>query len=227
MPGNQAINNKKSTLSYNNVHMKFLALLIIYIDKIIDRISIFIFKPLFKQCGKKVIFYPRKSDFYFKNISIGNNVFIGQGASFIASVSHIYIGNRVLFGPNVTIRGGNHAFHKVGKYIVDYTLDDKKKSDDEPVYIEDDVWVGTGAIILKGVKIKRGTIVAAGAVVTQNTPPYSIVGGIPSKVIKFRFSIDEIIIHESNLYSEQDRLKDNDFDEIRYFINRIKNERKN
>lgn len=54
--------------------------------------------------------------------------------------------------------------------------------------------------ILKGVTIGRGSVVAAGAVVTKSCPPYSIIGGVPAKVIKQRFSPEEIVKHESILY---------------------------
>jgi acetyltransferase-like isoleucine patch superfamily enzyme len=185
--------------------MRYLAILIYNLQKLLDRFLMYLYKSMFFKCGERVFFYPTKSDLYYKNISLGNKVFIGPGASFIASVSHIFIGNNVSFGPNVTIRGGNHSYHIIGKLLSDYKLEDKKPSDDEPVYIEDDVWVGTGAIILKGVKVGRGAIIAAGAVVTRNIPPYSISGGIPAKVIKFRWSTEEIIQHEEILYPIEKR----------------------
>ena len=60
------------------------------------------------------------------------------------------------------------------------------------VEIGNDVWVGSNALILGGVKIGDGAIVAAGAVVTKDVPPYAIVGGVPAKIIRYRFSEDEI-----------------------------------
>ena len=60
------------------------------------------------------------------------------------------------------------------------------------IIIADDVWVGAGAIILSGVHIGQGAVVAAGAVITKDVPPYAIVGGVPAKVIKYRFSDDLI-----------------------------------
>lgn len=56
---------------------------------------------------------------------------------------------------------------------------------------------------MKGVTIGRASVIAAGAVVTKSCPPYSIIGGIPAKVLKFRFSIDEILAHEKKLYPEE------------------------
>ena len=60
--------------------------------------------------------------------------------------------------------------------------------------------VGCNVTILKGVTIGRGSVVAAGAVVTKSCPPYSIIGGVPAKIIKQRFTIDEIVKHEEILY---------------------------
>ncbi len=79
----------------------------------------------------------------------------------------------------------------------------KKKTDlDKDVIIEDEIWVGSNVTILCGAHISRGCVVAAGAVVNKYIPPYSIVGGVPAKVLKYRFTIDEILEHEKKLYPE-------------------------
>ena len=70
---------------------------------------------------------------------------------------------------------------------------------DQPVVIEDGVWCGANVTILKGVTIGRGSVVAAGAVVTKSFPPYSIIGGIPAKLIKMRFTEEEIKKNENDL----------------------------
>lgn len=56
------------------------------------------------------------------------------------------------------------------------------------IIVDDDVWIGYGAIILSGVHISQGAIIAAGAVVTKDVPPYAIVGGVPANILKYRFS---------------------------------------
>lgn len=178
----------------------------LYCSKVYDRTLMYLYRHQFAECGKNVVFYPAYSDFYYRHIFIGNDVYIGPGASFMALISHIKIGNKVMFGPNVIIRGGNHSTHIIGKLMADYRTPDKRPEDDQPVIIENDVWIGTGAIILKGVNIGRGSIIAAGAVVTRNVPPYAIVGGVPAKVIKFRWRIEDIQKHEEILYLPQDRL---------------------
>lgn len=82
----------------------------------------------------------------------------------------------------------------------------KRSQDDQLVVIEDDVWVGTRATILKGVRIGHGSIVVAGAIVVRSVPPYSIVGGVPARVLKWRWSVDEIVRHEALLYPPNQRL---------------------
>ena len=109
-----------------------------------------------------------------------------------------------MFGPNVTIRGGNHNTSEIGKYMSD--VHDKRPDDDQPVIIEDDVWVGTRSIILKGVRIGRGAIIAAGSVVNRNVSPYSIVAGMPARVIKWRWNAHDILEHEQRLYPQDKRL---------------------
>lgn len=168
----------------------------------------------FAKCGNGLRFHPETSEFIYSHITIGNGVYIGPRACFIASIAHIYIGNKVVFGPNVTIRGGNHIFNIPGKYILDFTDEDKRPQDDKDVIIEDDVWVGTNVTILKGVTLGRGCIIAAGAVVTKSVPPYTIYGGVPAKFIGLRFkNIDEVEMHEASLF------KDNmlNLEELKYY----------
>ncbi|HEY5536109.1 MAG TPA: acyltransferase [Ignavibacteria bacterium] len=188
--------------------MKYLANLLLYFGKVNDRLQMYLYRSLFYKCGKNVIFSPTTSYFLYKNISIGNDVSIAKGVSFIASISHIYIGNKVIFGPNVIIRGGVRGSHIIGKFMADYLSSDKLPTDDKPVIINDDVCIGPGAIILKGVNIGRGAIISAGTVLNINVPPYAIVGGIPAKVIKFRWDIIDIIKHESLLYREEERISE-------------------
>lgn len=160
----------------------------------------------FAECGSHV-HVGQYCDFVPSHIHCGHHVHIGPHASFIASIAHIYIGNYVMFGPNVTIRGGNHRIDILGKHIYEVKEDEKLPENDQDVVVEDGVWVGCNVTILKGVKVGRGAVVAAGAVVTKNVPPYSIVGGNPAKVLKERFSADEIIKHEEMLIRRLESVK--------------------
>ena len=166
----------------------------------------FLRRSSFASIGKDVVFHPTDSDFDYRHISIGNHVFIGTNCRMWATESHIYLDHHITIAPNVSIIAGNHSFHIVGKWITDYKIVDKRPEDDRPVYIDSDVWIGTNVTILNGVHIGRGSIVAAGSVVSRDVPPYSIVGGVPAHVLKYRFSIDDILEHEKQLYPEQERM---------------------
>lgn len=132
-----------------------------------------------------------------KNIRMENNVTIGPGATIYTTGAKLYFHHHVVVGPNLTIITGDHNVSVLGNYICE-TMQ-KRPEDDQDVTIESDVWIGCNVTILKGVTIGRGSVVAAGAVVTKSCPPYSIIGGVPAKVIKKRFSEEEILKHEEML----------------------------
>lgn len=162
------------------------------------------YKRSMKHCGKGVYLRPTCSDLKgLWNMSIGDYSSIPKGSVFYCTEAPLTIGNKVIFGPNPTIITGDHRIDVIGKFIID--SHEKLPENDAPVVIEDDVWTGANITILKGVTIGRGTVVAAGAVVTKSCPPYSIIGGVPAKMLKYRFSIDEILEHEKKLYPENER----------------------
>jgi acetyltransferase-like isoleucine patch superfamily enzyme len=154
----------------------------------------------FGSCGKNVSIPFNRILNKTKNIYIGNNVYIGPYILIYATDAKVFIGNYVTFGPRVTIMTGDHRIDKVGEYI--YNIKEKLPENDMDVIINDDTWIGCNVTILKGVEIGRGAVVAAGAIVTKSVPPYAIVGGVPAKVIKYRFSEEEIKEHEFILASK-------------------------
>jgi acetyltransferase-like isoleucine patch superfamily enzyme len=128
-----------------------------------------------------------------KDITIGDNVGIGFNCIF---QSDINIGNNVLIASSCAfVNRDDHNYNIVGKTIWESGRGDKHK-----INIEDDIWIGHGVIIITPARIGCGSIVAAGAVVTSDVPPYSIVGGNPAKIIKMRFNSEEIAEHEKILY---------------------------
>ena len=160
-----------------------------------DKFAAPFYKGAMKHCGKNVYLRPSSSDFKgLWNMSVGDNCIIPKGSVFYCTEASLTIGNKVIFGPRPTIITGDHRIDVVGKYIAD--SDEKLPENDAPVVIEDDVWCGANVTILKDVTIGRGSVVAAGAVVTKSCPPYSIIGGVPAKVLKMRFTPDEIKEHE-------------------------------
>lgn len=163
-----------------------------------DKFLAVFYRGAMKYCGKHVYLRPSSSDFKgLWNMSIGDYTSIPKGSVFYCTEASLTIGKKVIFGPHPTIITGDHRIDVVGKYIMDSK--EKMPENDAPVVIEDDVWIGANVTILKGVTIGRGSVVVAGAVVTKSCPPYSIIGGVPAKVLRMRFTPEEIVKHESIL----------------------------
>lgn len=128
----------------------------------------------------------------YEHIYIGNHVYIGEQCRFLCAEADIKIGNYVMFGPEVLIVTGNHRTDCVGEYM--FNVKEKLPKNDQPVLISDDVWVGARAIILKGSKIGKGSVIAAGAIVSGEVPEYSIYLG--KKDIRPRFNEEELVKHQ-------------------------------
>lgn len=184
---------------------KIISKLFQIIGKVLCRTKMCIYRPLFGSHGDNFIFDP-DGRYSFRTIHVGDNVYLGVRPTLLATRSRIDIGSKVMFGPEVAILGGNHTTSYVGRFMIDVKDEEKRPEDDKGVVIEDDVWIGTRATILDGVTIGRGAIISAGAVVTKNIPPYSIAGGVPAKVIKYRWDIDTVQRHEQILYPIEKRL---------------------
>lgn len=169
---------------------------------LIDVIYGWMIKLRFGRCGKRLRLHRRGNMLISpENIKIGDNfrcmgwlkmygndghIEIGDNNSFNTNVQigssqgDIKIGNDVLIGPNVVIRSANHNYSDKNELI---RLQGHKRGS---IVIEDDVWIGANVVILKDVVIKKGTVIAAGSVVTDNTESYSLVGGIPAKFLSSR-----------------------------------------
>ncbi len=154
----------------------------------------------FASCGRNVRWGRGCSFAGTKNISIGNNVIIGRNGVLWSTFAKLSIGNNVMIGPNVSIQTGNHDYSQIGRYMIDVKLDEEKKDCFGDVIIEDDVWIGTNVIILKGVKIGRGSVIHAGNVVTKSVKPYTLY--INDKLKINRFSDKDIQEHERILFEK-------------------------
>jgi len=188
---------------------------LLFFYKVIRKINKILLKSHFEDVGRNFEFSPTDSIFSYKNIRCGNNVQIGHNAVFIATLSKIAIGNNVLFAPGVTIIGGTHNISVIGKTIFDTR--EKRPEDDLGVIIEDDVWIGTNTTILHGVRIKRGSVIGAGSIVTKSTNPYSISVGNPARIVRYRFSKEQILKHEELIYPQDRRLTSKEIDKFLFF----------
>lgn len=122
-----------------------------------------------------------------RNLNVGEDIGIGEGCLFMCTRAKINIGNHVMFGPRVTVITGGHRIDMPGRVMTSVKDEEKLPENDQDIIFQGDNWVGANATILRGVTVGEGAVIAAGAVVTKDVPQYSIVGGVPAKVIKMRF----------------------------------------
>lgn len=137
-----------------------------------------------------------------KNCFNARRVTVGKGTYGDLDVRHfgnpqeqVRIGNYCSIGPEcVFMTGGEHPYDRLSTYPfrMKLGLSDNESVTRGPIVLEDDVWLGFRSTVMSGVRIGKGAVVAAGAVVTRDVPPYAIVGGVPARVIKYRFS-DQVI----------------------------------
>lgn len=146
----------------------------------IARIRALFWKIFFKKMGKDVSIM---NDCWFYSpwgIEMGNNSGLSHNTD-LDGHGGLKIGDNVMIGPYCQIITANHKYDNLKIPMKEQGIVSK------PVTIGDDVWIGAHAIILPGVHIEKGAIIAAGAVVTKNVKKYTIVAGIPAKVVKNRF----------------------------------------
>lgn len=147
-----------------------------------------------RGCGKDVAL-GRGVQMTWRNVTLGNDVSVGPGALFLCTRAQIRVGDHVMFGPDVTVITGGHRMSVIGRHMKSIRDDEKLPEDDEDVVFEGDNWIGARSIILKGVVVGVGSVIAAGAVVTRDVPPYSIAGGVPARVLRARFTEEELHQH--------------------------------
>jgi maltose O-acetyltransferase len=133
---------------------------------------------MFKTCGKEVIVGRNARIGSGATIEIGSHSGIGRNCY----LNNVVIGEYVMMGQDVLIFPSNHNFSDIN-----IPMSKQGAGEIRILHIEDDVWIGSRAIILASVnRIGKGAIVAGGSVVTKDVPDYAIVGGNPAKIIKYR-----------------------------------------
>ncbi|GAA3508763.1 acyltransferase [Aquimarina addita] len=161
-----------------------------------------------------------------QNVYIYENSHIMGSSKIISSKAKFILKKNSGAAEGLTVITGTHPY-KVGEFfIIDAAKDIQVAKD---IIVEEDVWIGTNVTLLPGVVVGRGSIIASGSICRNNVPPYAIVQGNVAKVVGFKFSPDETIIHEEKLYAPEERL-DLELLQINYekhFIKRIKEIRNN
>lgn len=141
-----------------------------------------------------------------RNVEIGNFTYLNASKYWITVESNTKIGNFCSIGPGVNIGAGNHNYSYVTTHPILFDKNYKKvlnlkentqkvnglKDKESMTIIKNDVWIGYNAIIKRGITIGNGAVIAAGAIVTKDVPPYAVVAGCPAKVIKYRTSEENI-----------------------------------
>ena len=166
----------------------------------------------FGKIGKDVILGAPCTIVNPTNVFIGDKVSISSCCISALNAKCIIKGDCAI-AAGFNVQTGNHA-RILGCFITDITEENKPKGYDHDVVVERDVWIGSHVTLLSGVTVGRGATIAAGAVVSKDVPPYAVVGGVPAKVIKFNWTIDEILEHEQKLYPENERFTRSELESV-------------
>lgn len=160
-------------------------------------------KSKFGYVGENALLIPplllnnTKNIFLYENTKITNAVISTVNAKFIMK-------KYSAAAEGLSVFTGNHEY-QIGKFYRT-VVKENPKNIDKDVIVEEDVWIGANVTLLNGVNIGRGSIVAAGSVVAKSFPPYAIIGGVPAKFIKFKWTLEEVIEHETILYTPEERI---------------------
>lgn len=142
-----------------------------------------------EKCGNNVNI--QKNARFSHSCEIGNNSGIGENCRFYGKV---VIGDNVMIGPECMVITTNHEYRKL-----DILMREQGPMEERPVIIGNDVWIGARVILLPGVFIGDGAVVAAGAVVSKSVPSFAVVGGNPARILKYRK--EEIQIDSRKLFN--------------------------
>ena len=151
------------------------------------------------------------NNFDFNHVSLGKGSYGELNVVDFGGSNKLIIKNYVSIAQHVTfILNADHYTSHISTYP--FKVKTLKSTNSESfgkgnIVVDDDVWIGYGSTIMSGVHVGQGAVVAAGAVVTKNVPPYAIVGGVPAKVVKYRFEpemIEELLKIDYSKLSKED-----------------------
>ena len=164
----------------------------------------------FAQIGNHCQVMPN-SNLVTKNIYMEDFSRIQGQCNMISYRGKLIVKRYAAIASGVTIIPSSHTPTVGLPQFLSYThVNDK----DETIVVGEDAWVGASSILLSHCSIGRGAVVAAGAVVSKEVPPYAVVAGIPAKIIASRFTIDQILDHEKILYPPEERMTRKELEKI-------------
>lgn len=182
-----------------------------------------LYASYFGNCNRRKFGYLADSALLIPPLRIDGpeNVFMYENtkvesATISAALSKFVMKKGSAAAEGFTVHTGNHM-QMVGKFYRTITNEDKLNSGkvfDKDIIVEEDVWIGCNVTLLAGAHLGRSSVIAAGAVVNSEIPPYCIAGGVPARPIKFKWTIDRILEHESILYPEQERFSREELEKI-------------
>lgn len=156
-------------------------------------------KEVFAECGENCyIELPFHANWGGHHVHFGNAVYANSNLT-IVDDGHVYVADKVMFGPNVTIATANHP--------IEPTLREKGLQYNKDVYIGENVWIGAGVVIVPGVHIGKNTVIGGGSVVTKDIPDNVVAVGNPCRVLR------EVNAHDKEYYYKDERI---DWDNIHY-----------
>lgn len=147
---------------------------------------------VFAECGENCyIELPFRANWGGRHLHLGSGIYVNSNLM-IVDDGHIYIGDKVMFGPNVTITTANHPIEPgLRSRGIQYNKD---------VYVGENAWIGAGVIILPGVHIGKNTVIGAGSVVTHDIPDNVVAVGNPCRIMR------EISEHDREYYYKDERI---------------------
>lgn len=162
-----------------------------FLHQILRRLRMVLRRARYRAWNVHPTSYLAKDCAIHPSLRMGPYGYIGPNSVVPAGVE---MGNYVMIGPELRITGDDHRFDEPGVAVIFSGRPEQRKC-----IIEDDVWIGARVMILKGVRVGRGAVIAAGAVVTRDVPPYKVVGGVPALPIRDRFDAKTQKRHDAYL----------------------------
>lgn len=155
-------------------------------------------KEVFAECGENCyIELPFHANWGGHHVHFGSNIYANSNLTLVDD-GHIFVGDKVMLGPNVTIATANHP--------IDPELRDKGLQYNRDVYIGDNTWIGSGVVIVPGVHIGKNVVIGAGSIVTKDIPDNVVAVGNPCRVLR------KVSEHDREYYYKSDKIDRNEID---------------